>query len=316
MPGPFDEEFSPEEEAALNDPTAIPPAEDEGEATVEEAVSAAGQAKTEAEPAAAPADPAAAEPAAAPAEDEESDLAAFLEKHKGKSPEELARLAFQQSKRANRSEATNRKVNEQVAAIAERARALAEERQRLATEAPTRKSQFREKLASDPDAATAELYDAMVDREVTQADIAARTARIDHAIEFADTHIPEFGKQWAGMQSMAKEIGYSDEELNSIDDGRALVMLSLANHAARLIKAGIMDRSGNLDLSKIPEPTVAPVDPRLAAPDPQKTLGGGGARSARGSQTIEQQLAEIANMSDEEFNKLDPAVVERLLKAA
>jgi hypothetical protein len=327
--GPFDEEFTPEEEAALTDANALPPAEDEGEGTVEDALAAAGQAKTE-EAAPAPKEPSAEAPKPAEVEDpkptveedaaaEERDLAAFLEKHKDKSPEELARLAFQQSKRANKSEATNRQVNQRLQAIGEQARALAERRQRLATEAPQRKNAFREKLASDPDAATAELHDAIIDRELTEAEEAARGARFDEAIAFADSHIPEFGKQWPQMQALAKEFNYSDAELDAIDDGRALVMLSLANHSARLMKAGIMDRSGNIDISKLQGGDPPPVDPRLAAPEPQKTLGGTAARSTRGAQTVEQQLAEIANMNDAElaaFEKANPGVIDDLLRKA
>jgi hypothetical protein len=314
---PFEEEFTPEEEAALTDANALPAPEEEGEGNVEEAVAAASK-----EPAAEPAAEAAPAPAAAPEDEaaaEESDLAAFLEKHKGKSPEELARLAFQQNKRANRSEATNRRVNEQVTALAERARKAAEDRARIAAEAPTKKNQFRERLASDPDAATAELHDRIVDDEVRQAEEAARVARIDQAISFADTHIADFGNQWAGMKTLANEFGYSDQELDAIDDGRALVMLSLANHSARLIKAGIMDRAGNIDLSKIPNAQPAAVDPRLAAPNPQKTLGGAAPRAARGAQTIEQQLSEIANMSDAELAKFEtdnPGVIDSLLRQA
>jgi hypothetical protein len=300
--GPFDEEFTPEEEAALTDANAVPPAEEEGEGTVEDALAASGQAKTEEESAA-----------------EETDLAAFLEKHKDKSPEELARLAFQQSKRANKSEATNRQVSQRLQAIGEQARALAERRATLAAAAPDKKNAFREKLTNDPDAATAELYDTIVDREVSEAEAAARGARFDEAIAFADTHIPDFGNQWSGMQSLAKEFGYTDQELDAIDDGRALVMLSLANHSARLMKAGIMDRSGNIDISKLQGGDPPPVDPRLAAPDPQKTLGGTAARSTRGAQTVEQQLAEISNMNDAEltaFEKANPGVIEELLRKA
>jgi hypothetical protein len=116
------------------------------------------------------------------------------------------------------------------------------------------------------------------------------------------------------MHALANEIGYSNDEINAIDDGRSLIVLSLANHAARLIKAGIMDGYGNI--VNVPQLQTTPVDPRLAAPDPQRTLGGTGARSTRGSATIEQQLSDMANMSDEEFNKLPPEVIEAVLKAA
>jgi hypothetical protein len=321
---PFDEEFTPEEEAALQD-TTLPPAEEEGEGSVEEAVAAAAQPAPEPEaaaPAAAepkPGEPPAAEPAPAaaqptPEEVEEQDLAAFLEKHKGKSPDEVLKLAFQQSKRASREAATNRQVRNQVSAIAERARAASERRAKLEGMAPDVKAAFREKLAADPDAATAELFDQLIDQRVQEADTEAQTARIEEAIHFADAHIPEFGKNWAGMKDLATEVGYTDDELNAIDDGRPLIVLYLASLTGRLMKSGIMDRFGNI--VNVPQMETQPLDPRLSGPDPQKTLGGAGARGARGAQSVEQQLQEISQMSDEEFAKLDDATLNALLKAA
>jgi chemotaxis protein histidine kinase CheA len=320
---PFDEEFSPEEEAALQDANAIPPAEEEGEGSVEEALAAAGQAK---EPDPAPAEapkpgeaPAAEAPKPAeepPAQTEEQELAAFLEKHKDKTPEELQRLLFQQTKRASREAADNRRTRSQVSAIAERARAAQARREQLATAAPDLKEKFRQRVGEDPDAAVSELFEAIVDQKLQEADSEVQAARVEEAIQFADAHIPDFGTNWPGMHKLANEIGYSDDEVNAIDDGRPLIALYLASHTARLMKAGIMDRYGNINLEALPGFQATPIDPRLAAPDPQKTLGGGAARGARGAQTVEQQLAEIANMSDEEFNKLDPAVLDALLKAA
>ena len=328
--GPFDEEFTPEEEAALTDATALPPAEEEGEGTVEEALAKAGQAQPEAKPdteakpeGEKPAGEQQQAPAAATPEEEaaaeERDLAAFLEKHKGKPPEELARLAFNYQKRAGKAEAQNRQVNGRLQEISQRTTQLIERRNLLAQRAAERKTQFREKLTSDPDAATAELHDQLVDQEVAEADEAARVARLDQAIVFADEHIPEFGKQWPQMVGLAKEFGYNDDELNQIEDGRALVMLSLANHAARLIKAGIMDRLGNIDLSKIPSGEAALTDPRLTVPDPQRTLGGRAAGSTASAQTVEQQLAAIEAMTDKEldaFEKANPGKIDELLRKA
>lgn len=330
---PFEEEFTPAEEAALTDATAVPPAEEEGEATVEQAIAdaAAGKA-TEAEPAATPAltdpaapvDPAAApvDPAAAPAAPEalteEQELAAFLEKHAGKTPEELGKLLYQQTKRATKEAATNRQVRSSVSAIAERARAAAERREQVAKVAPNLKENFRKRVTEDPDAAVAELFDALIDQQVTVADTEAEALRFDEAIAFADEHIPNFGGAWPSMKGLANEVGYTDEELNGISDGRSLVMLYLADHTARLMKAGIMDNRGNIDLSKLQPATAEPTDPRLTAPNPQPTLGGGRGSGAV-AQTLEQQLAAIADMTEDELGKFDaanPGLIDELLQKA
>jgi hypothetical protein len=325
--GPFDDEFTPEEEALLKDDTTVPPAEEGGEGSVDDAIAAAQPAaeapKEGEEPKPAAAAPAEGESAPKPADaapvvdDEEKALADFLEKNKDKSPEELARLAFQQSKRANKEAAQNRQTRERVGVIAARVKNAAEQRERLATSLPEIKAKFREQLEKDPDAATTALFEALVDNQLSEADAEVQRARVDEAIGFAETHIPEFGKNWPGMHELAREVGYTDDEINAIDDGRPLVTLYLASLAGRLMKSGIMDRFGNI--VNVPNIETTPVDPRLSAPDPQRTLGGTGARSTRGSATVEQQLAEIYEMTDEQLNKFErenPGAIDALLKAA
>lgn len=315
MPGPFDDELTPEEEALLKT-DALPPAEEEGEGTVADAV-----AEAEAQPAAEtkPAEPTPADPPAAetptPEADEDAALAEFLEKHKDKSPEELTRLAFQQSKRASREAAQNRQTRDQVSALADRARRAAEARQSTAADIEAQKQAFRERLTTDPDAAVTELFDSLQNNRLAAADANVIAARQEEAIAFADTHIADFGNQWTGMKGLANELGYSDAEMDNIDDGRALVVLSLANHAARLMKAGIMDRAGNIDMSKVPTADLAPVDPRLAAPSPQPTMGGGRG-GAKTNPSVTEQLNDLLSLSDEDFNKLDPKVLEDLMRKA
>lgn len=316
MAGPFDDELTPEEEAMLNNPDAVPPAEEEGEGSIEEAIVEAGTPPAAEEPKPAEQQPVDQQPAA-PAQDdaaaEERAFAEFLEKHKGKSVEELARLTYQQQKRANREASENRQTRERVSALAERARQAAEARTQTATDIEARKAAFREKLATDPDGAVTEFVDSFLNDKVQQADAAVIAARQEAAIEFADTHIPEFGNRWPEMQGLAKEIGFSDQELDAIDDGRPLVLLSLANHSARLMKAGLMDRNGNLVNVPALDPT--PVDPRLAAPNPQPTLGG--ARpGAKTNRSVQEQLNDLMNLSEDEFNKLDPKVLEDLMRQA
>jgi cell division septation protein DedD len=207
-------------------------------------------------------------------------------------------------------------VRERVGALAERARQAQEARQQVHSSIPEMKAKFREKLATDPDGAVAELFDALADQRLQQADDEVTAARIDEAIVFADAHIPNFSEQWPGMHGLAREVGYSDEELNAIDDPRPLIILSLANHTARLMKAGIMDRMGNI--VNAPQVEAQPLDPRLAAPDPQRTLSGG-ARSARSNASMADQLNEILAMTPEQFDKFDrenPGAIESLLKAA
>ena len=311
MPGPFDDELTPDEEKLLRENSSLPPAEDD-----EENAPSADRAKEEAAPADAskPEEAPKAEDQPAAEEDEDAEVAAFLEKHRGKSPEELARIALQQTKRANKEAASGRVMRENLSAITERVKAAAAARAEAEKTAAERKTQFRERLSSDPDAATADLHDKLVDSEVAAARAAEAQARVDAAIEFGSAHIPEFDKRWPQMQSTLEEIGFAPEELDGINDGRTLVVAYLATIAANAIKAGLMDRSGTITAPQ-PQPVAEIVtDPRLKGPDPVKTLGSTGGRSTKGAASVEQQLADLANMPEDEFNKLDPSIIEGLLK--
>jgi hypothetical protein len=80
---------------------------------------------------------------------------------------------------------------------------------------------------------------------------------------------------------LAKEFGYKDEELN-----RSTTAARSSCSASRTTRPGSSrpaswTASGNIDLSKIPTGEAEPTDPRLTAPDPQKTLGRSAVRAAR-----------------------------------
>lgn len=318
-----DEELSAEEQAAIetaDKSTELPPPDsEEGAPDAAADQQPPAEAPAAAEPAAAdkPAAEQQPQPATQPAAqpvDEEADFAAFLERNKGKSPEELARIAFQQSKRASREAASGRVANQQLRGLAERAKAALERREAMATQAPEAKEKFRKRLAEDPDNATAELFDRLVDREVLEADALADQARFEEAVAFGSAHLPGFDQAWPEMRSLATEIGYSPEEINGITDGRDIVTLGLARYAANAIKAGFMDAAGNL--VAMPPAVAEATDPRLSAPDPVRTIGSGGARATDGTPSTEQALTNILNLSDADFEKLSEEDLNNILRAA
>ncbi|MGL6044377.1 MAG: hypothetical protein ACRC1J_10670, partial [Sandaracinobacteroides sp.] len=117
MPGPYDETLTAEESDVLKElesDTTLPPPDDSGE-----------QAPAAAEPA--PAAPASAPaPVAAAAELPDPELAAFLEKHKDKTAEELAKIAFDQHKRSTAAAASARTANKSVTDFQARLQAAAD----------------------------------------------------------------------------------------------------------------------------------------------------------------------------------------------
>lgn len=299
----YEDDFSDDELKALEEHSgseAVPPVEDDdaNPITPEKVVEEKGLAP-----------PAAATPEG---EAEEEAYQAFLKSHEGKTPEELAKLAFQQSKRANAEAFRGRKSQEQVDAIRENAARVLQERK---ADIAARREKFGTQLAEDPDAATRDLHEAMLTREEQEAEYEAARARQDAAIELASTAIPDFVAKAPAIQAFGAEMNYTPEELNGISDGRDLVTLYLASLAGNLIKSGVMDVHGAF--SQAPQVVAStPSDPRLRAPAPVKTLSSAPARSAGTPSSLEQSLVDVLNLSDAAFNKLSDAELENLLRQA
>lgn len=250
-------------------------------------------------------------PAAAPSPEDEA-RRAFLEKHKDKTPEELAELLYNQSKRASAEGFKARKSAEVVGAVAERLKARKEEIE-------SRRNEFKQKVEKDPDAALLAAKNEQFDRELAEAEEAAaievHNAKIDDALSFAAKVIPDFHETIRPTLEFGLAMNYSREELGNITDGRDLATLYLASVTGRLVQAGIIDLRGNL-LQSPQAVAETPRDPRLKTPDPVSTLSSSPARSNGAGKTLEQQLADISRMSDEDFAKLDETTLENLLRQA
>lgn len=231
----------------------------------------------------------------------------------GKTPEELAKIAFQQTQRASREAFENRKRGETLEQINTRVRQAGEraaaERQRIADE----RTAFAERLASDPDAATKDLHERQMSEREAQVASDEQAARVDAAIGLASQAVPDFQERAPSVYAFGGEMGYSKEELARISDGRDLVVLSLADMAARHIKSGRMNMRGEL----MPEPQPVadtPTDPRLTAPTPIPSLSSTPARPAASGKTATAQAIDLANMSDADFAKIPQAELDALMK--
>lgn len=247
---------------------------------------------------------------------EDDELAAFLEKHKDKSPEELARIALQQSKRANRAEFDTRKLSDNLNSVLER---IQQARDAKLQAIEKKRTEFEKKVADDPDAALLESRREQLERDeneaVRQAEDDEFNARADAAVALASSAIPEFAKRAPAIRAFGQEMGFSPEEVAGIVDGRQIVTLYLASIAGNMIKAGLIDTAGKF--LNLPEPVT---DPSKA--DGQGRGGGGRrsgfgrtpARGAGGGKSLEDQAADVLAMSDADFDKLDPEKLDALLR--
>lgn len=301
---PYDDDLSPEEENKLK-----------------ELDVAAGAPPTEAEAGTAPvAEPAAAEPAAAaaaaaaaPAPTEEDEYQAWLKANEGKTPEEIARLAFQQGKRANREAFQARRTGETIQQFQTRLSGAIERAEARRANLADRSRNFQQKLETDPDGATKEVFQSLAEREAAEIDREEDEARMDSALAFARQAIPDFDRIAPQIMQFAEGMGYSKAELAGIRDGRDLAMLEIGRRFQGLVNAGICDIMGR-PLSA--PPAVASTDPRLQpGADPVSTLSSAAARPPGGGKSAQQQAEDLLRLSDEDFDKLDPKQLEELQRA-
>lgn len=306
MPGTdddvFDEIFTDDEQKILNDGGTAPAPD-----VVDE------------KPATTPAvtDPAPADPAAPAADDKPADsatpdkeLADFLALHADKTPAQLAELLFQQQKRADRAGFAARNSQKAIEDIRTRA---AETLKARKDKIEADKKTFAETLEADPDKAAQLLADRAfaADEQAAQdaADKLNQELRFDEAINFAGKYIPEFEKVAPSMQAFGAEMGFSPQEVATIDDGRQLVTLYLASVAGALMKAGAIDLKGNLRAAKAVADEVT--DPRLKAPGAHTTAGAGGGQPAT-TVPLDKQAAALLQMNEDDFGKLSDADLEKI----
>lgn len=241
----------------------------------------------------------------------------FLDKHKGKSPEELARLAFQQNKRANRASYDGRQAQERLNSVLGR---IEEAKKARVTALEQQRAEFDRKLETDPDAATREAYEQSLRREQAEAeaeaDREAFEARAGAAVEFASAYIPDFAQRAPAIRDFGLEMGFTQDEVHGLVDGRQIVTLHLAAIAGNMMKAGLIDPSGKF--LKLPEP----VKPRESGdeqgekPQRRTQFSRQPARGPGTQKSLEERLADISNMSDADFAKLSDTELDALLEQA
>jgi hypothetical protein len=304
MPGPYDDFLTAEESDVLKElewDETLPPPDNSAEG-----------APPADDPAAAPAEPAA---KAAPAADlPDPELAAFLDKHKGKSAEELAKIAYDQQKRSNAAAASARTAAKSVADFQARLQAAADRVEAVRVEKETKRQQFEQQLRDDPDAATKALHDRMLGDEEQLAERELFQARQEHARGIFAQAIPDADRHLPAALDFAREFNYTDDEIGAISDPRDMVMLHLASVAGRMVKAGLIDVQGNILMA--PQPTEEPTDPRLTGGAPRlETLGGGGGRPAAPTTGAAEQLNSLLAMSEDELAALPPAKFDAIMRA-
>jgi hypothetical protein len=313
MPGPYDDENLTDDdlkELEEHERTgALPPPDSSDEAIPsDEEGEAAPAADSKPAPAAPVADDDAGDDDAG--DDPREELEGFLAKHKGKSTEELLRLAFQQQKRANRAEFDSRTSTANLQNVLAK---IQEKRDARVNALKNEREQFKQKVETDPDAALLEAHERNLSEqeraELQQLDAEEFEARASAAIELASSVIPDFQTRAPQIRGFGVELGFSPQEVDGIVDGRQIVALHLASIAGNMIRAGIIDTSGRF--TALPE---SAVEQAGNAPPRGSGFNRAPARASNGGKTLEQQLADLDQMDDAAFDALSDDLVMGLLK--
>jgi hypothetical protein len=247
----------------------------------------------------------------APGANEEDEFKEFLAKHQGKSPEELARIAFDQNKRAAREGFNARQTQQQFDELNDRAKLL-ERSQAVDRAAPPK---FEERLRADPDGATKDLHEAAANRRR-----AARRGSSPHPSAGCGDNARYTGAASPPRDAQGRLRLRRGDELHARGAERDLGWsrsrrARLGEAVCRSVKAGIVDLRGNL-LIQAPE-AVSQTDPRLKPPPAAvQTLSSAPARTPLPRNRSAEQMADLLRLPDDEFAKLDPKLVETLLNAA
>lgn len=259
----------------------------------------------------------------AAADADDPDYKEFLQKHGDKSPEELAKIAFQQQKRAAKSAFDARESAQRIASIRDAAAKTLADRE---AERARKKAELDELMQTDPDEALrrmrAEQLEGERSADVQEAQQTVIRAQQEEAVRAAAAAIPEFEKVGPQIAQFAQQhLGYSQEELAGITDARDLISLHFARLAGSMYMAGYIDiqgrfqnmpQNGNGNAGGQQVPQAAQKD----KPAEVRTLSSAKGGAPGGGLTADQEISRLAKMSDEDFAKLSDEEVNKILAAA
>jgi hypothetical protein len=228
----------------------------------------------------------------------------------------LLRLAYdkEQARKTARYDAQQAKAT--VATVTQR---MADAVKRTAERQAADRAKFDETLANDPDAAARIAFDASQRQEMDEVERAAWTDYVTEQTRLAASAIPQFDEVAPNLVQYAVErLGYDEAQVRSVHDARDLVTLYGAMQFDKLVQAGIYSYdgkfTGNAEALGL-NVAAAPANAAPAMRQPPVTLSSAaGGSKAGGAKSLKQQADDLLTMSDADFDKLDPSVLDSVLK--
>lgn len=251
----------------------------------------------------------------------DDDFAAFAEKHKGKSPEEILRIAYQQDRaRAQaRHEAKEARREGQQAAqtLQQLIQRIEQARQQKVQDLAQRRQQFDAELRDDPDAATRRLHDQLLVREHQEFEKQAWAHYVREQTRLARESIPDFDAVAPQLiRYGVEEAGYTEDEVRNAADHRDIILLNKARMFDALVKQGVVDPTGKLKGADAQSQQRSNLQRagNIASKAPRTLSDARGARAADGAQSLVAKARELADMSDDLFMQMDDRELDRVLR--
>jgi len=252
---------------------------------------------------------------------------AFMAKHKDKSPEQLAELAYNMAASRTQARDTAKQANERLQVVANQ---IKQNREARKADKERKINEYNELLQTDPDEAARVLHQQGVDEEDRLATENENREYRSQQMEVAKQYIPNFDQSAPQMWEFGvKTLGYSPQELHDVSDHRDLVMLDCAHRFHQLCLAGIVDRTGAYLGPPRQQQAQAQAQTQTQAQTQQpnhiervanaqakagNSLGGVPNRAGAG-RSLKTQAEDILAMDDDDFNNMSDKDVDKILRA-
>lgn len=257
----------------------------------------------------------------------------FAKMHAGKSPEEILKLAYNQSNariEARREAKDAREETRQTAELLQKVQTrISEAFQNKQKEIQEKREAFQARLNADPDAATQELHDRLLREEEEAAQQQARTEWVETQRRVLHSIIPDFDQRNDTIVRFANGVmGYTPDELKGAVDYRDLVTLDMAERFYSAVNRGLITFDGQPGpaLSQMQGQTAQngqgqqaqpPQNPALSrvakAAGHQNSQVPRGQAPGAGNSPSDKAQALLA-MSDDDLMRMDSRELERLMR--
>lgn len=250
--------------------------------------------------------------------DGDEEFNSFLERHKGKSQEELLQLAYNQNRARQEARQESKQRGENLNALMER---INQARQQKQQQGQQERQQFEQELQNDPDSATRKLFERMKQQEEQQFEQQAWSEFVQEQTRRTREAIPDFDEAKEDIAKYAVEnLGYDPQEVAQAADSRAFIAVDKSRRFDALVNQGVIDQRGNPvqtaqggnQGNQQAAEQISRMQGQKQAP---RSLSSARGKGTDGGNSLQARAKELISMDDEDFTAAaDDNEINKLLK--